>query len=212
MSPQFAAAIIAVSSEVKNPGLTATNPHLKNKFADLREVLATVKPVLARHGLAIVQQVSGDAGDMMTETTSTTTTEPGADGKPRATSVSVSKSSQSAGSVTVRTILVHSSGESLESTQTLRAHQPGTNEAQAGGIAITYARRYAILSLLGIVGDPDADGETETRRRGKIDEEGREAAARGTEALKAWWQSIPAEKRAGIDLAALKAIAAGGAQ
>jgi len=36
------------------------NPHFKNRYADLAEVLNTVRPVFARHGLAIIQSVSSD--------------------------------------------------------------------------------------------------------------------------------------------------------
>lgn len=42
-------------AEVKNPANTAVNPFLKNKYAPLDEVLNTVRPVLAKHGLAISQ-------------------------------------------------------------------------------------------------------------------------------------------------------------
>ena len=41
--------------EVKHPQQTATNPFLKNKYAPLNEVLNEVNPVLAKHGLAVVQ-------------------------------------------------------------------------------------------------------------------------------------------------------------
>ena len=33
----------------------AKNPHFKSKYADLAELLNTVRPVFSSHGLAIVQ-------------------------------------------------------------------------------------------------------------------------------------------------------------
>lgn len=147
--PALYAALALASADCNNPRKNATNPHLKNKFADLKEVLATVKPVLHKHGLGITQLVSGTAGAM-------TETKVVAGGPPP----SVTTTTESvAGTTELRTIIYHAaSGESLETTHSLRNYQPGTNDAQSAGIAITYMRRYAILSMLAIVGDEDGDG------------------------------------------------------
>ena len=60
------------------------------------------------------------------------------------------------GSITVTTIIVHASGETLASPGvTVR---PAKGDAQSVGSAITYARRYDLSSLLGIVTDDDDDG------------------------------------------------------
>lgn len=57
--------------------------------------------------------------------------------------------------VTVLTILMHSSGEYIESTLTMPVSK---RDAQGFGSAISYARRYALMSALGLAADDD-DGE-----------------------------------------------------
>ena len=56
--------------------------------------------------------------------------------------------------LTVRTLLMHSSGEWLGSS--LSHPMPG--RAQEVGSAITYLRRYALVSLLGVASEEDDDG------------------------------------------------------
>ena len=63
----FAALAIA-QSEVENATKGSTNPHFKSKYADLAEVLNTVRPVYSRHGIAIVQSTGFD-GVMVSVTT-----------------------------------------------------------------------------------------------------------------------------------------------
>lgn len=69
------------------------------------------------------------------------------------------------GSVTVETKLIHSSGEWIDSTITLR---PKTNDPQGIGSAITYARRYALAAITGVCPvDDDANftsGKTSAKR------------------------------------------------
>lgn len=55
----------------------------------------------------------------------------------------------------VTTILMHSSGEFLISKVKLT---PVKNDPQGLGSAITYSRRYAYASILGLVSDKDDDG------------------------------------------------------
>ena len=58
------------------------------------------------------------------------------------------------------TTLHHISGETLNSTVKLYI-QDGRNITQEWGKAVTYQRRYAICSILGIVADMDTDAESE---------------------------------------------------
>ena len=58
------------------------------------------------------------------------------------------------------TTLHHISGETLSSTVKLYV-QDGRNITQEWGKAVTYQRRYAICSILGIVADMDTDAEAE---------------------------------------------------
>jgi len=57
----------------------------------------------------------------------------------------------------LRTTLLHSSGEREEDVMALAVDKPGP---QAQGAALTYARRYAVLSILGLVGDEDDDANS----------------------------------------------------
>lgn len=58
--------------------------------------------------------------------------------------------------VTVTTLIMHSSGEWLETEAlTLKASKI---DAQGAGSAITYARRYALTAAFGIASDEDDDG------------------------------------------------------
>lgn len=62
------------------------------------------------------------------------------------------------GKVGVTTTLMHESGEYI--SDTLRLPIPemkGTTSTQAAGAALTYARRYAISSILNIAADEDTD-------------------------------------------------------
>ncbi len=52
---EIAAAMAKFQAEVKNPANTAVNPFLKNKYAPLSEVLNTVRPILGKYGLSIIQ-------------------------------------------------------------------------------------------------------------------------------------------------------------
>lgn len=56
------AALALAQSEVENATKASTNPHFKSKYADLAEVLNTVRPVFSKHGLAIVQSTGFDGG------------------------------------------------------------------------------------------------------------------------------------------------------
>lgn len=55
-------------------------------------------------------------------------------------------------SVTVRTILLHVSGETLESTISMPVKE---RTPQACGSALTYARRYALSAMVGLEADDD---------------------------------------------------------
>jgi hypothetical protein len=49
------AALVAAQAEMRNPPKDSVNPHFKSRFADLATVLDTVKPVLAKFKLGVVQ-------------------------------------------------------------------------------------------------------------------------------------------------------------
>jgi hypothetical protein len=67
------------------------------------------------------------------------------------------------GRPTLRTLLIHESGDNLESEALL---SPVKNDPQSHGAALTYMRRYALAAALGISDQEDRDGETPGRVQG----------------------------------------------
>lgn len=123
---KLAVAFVAarVAFPVVTRGRTATIPtnsgsRYTYNYADLSDVLDAVTPVLAEHGLALLQPL-------------------GTNGNGAA----------------VVTLLLHTSGEWIESTFPLQSFA----KPQEQGSAITYARRYAAVALLGIATEEDDDG------------------------------------------------------
>jgi hypothetical protein len=113
--------------------------------------------------------------------------------------------------VTVTTILVHSSGEFIEVDLTMTAAQ---NTPQGIGSCITYARRYALASLVGVAPEDD-DGNAASQGNGNghaVVEPARKptsvpagygdwladmtaSADEGVEALKAAWENSKPDYR-----------------
>jgi len=63
------------------------------------------------------------------------------------------------GCIGVTTILMHSSGEYVSSSVSLPlGEEKGKSQAQVAGSVITYLRRYALSSILGLYADEDTDG------------------------------------------------------
>lgn len=60
------------------------------------------------------------------------------------------------------TYLLHASGQVLSDTMKLCAAK---NDPQGQGAAITYARRFAYMAVLGLVADADDDGNAATRAK-----------------------------------------------
>lgn len=52
---ELAKALAAAQGEFTNPTKDRTNPHFRNKYATLDSMQTATRPILARHGLAIVQ-------------------------------------------------------------------------------------------------------------------------------------------------------------
>ena len=65
----------------------------------------------------------------------------------------------------VTTILMHNSGEWLESTCWLElADERGKSNAQVAGSIVTYLRRYSLASILGMYADEDGDGNKQDKQ------------------------------------------------
>lgn len=66
------------------------------------------------------------------------------------------------GDSAMRTILLHESGQYIEDIQPLLLVK---QDPQSQGSATTYARRYGVMSVLGVVADEDDDGNKATQAR-----------------------------------------------
>lgn len=67
-TPELFAALALAQGEVENAAKNSANPHFKSKYADLAEVLNTVRPVFAKHGLSVMQSTGYD-GALVSVTT-----------------------------------------------------------------------------------------------------------------------------------------------
>lgn len=120
----LASAMVKVQSEIEDPTKNRQADRGRGgtyRYADLPTVLDSVRPVLVKHGLTVMQ-FPCELGE----------------------------------SPALTTLLVHCSGDWLETTMRIR---PGDSSPQSVGSALTYARRYALLSLCGVAADDDDDGK-----------------------------------------------------
>ena len=132
---ELATALAAVQGAMEPARMNATNPFLKNKYADLNSVIESVKYLLAENGLSYVQMPN------------TPPVEYGV-------------------AIGLTTRLMHNSGQWIEETYTMPmpAEERGKSMMQVAGSAISYARRYALSAMLGIVADEDSDGNSSQDR------------------------------------------------
>ena len=83
--------------------------------------------------------------------------------------------------VTINTLLMHNSGEWIESELILNAGKP---TPQSVGSAITYARRYSLAAMLGLVADDDDDGNEASKEVGKKQQEKKAVAEKNHKTTK----------------------------
>lgn len=65
---EVATALAAAQAEIQNPVKDAENPHFRSTYADLAGGLSVARPILAKHGIAIVQATSMEGDVMLLET------------------------------------------------------------------------------------------------------------------------------------------------
>jgi len=65
---KLAPALVAAQADMTNPPLDGVNPHFKSKFTTLAAMIDHVRPVFAKHGLAVIQHPVSDAGEVGVET------------------------------------------------------------------------------------------------------------------------------------------------
>jgi len=110
--------------------------------------------------------------------------------------------STNSGEVTVQTMLVHTSGQYMSCSLTMPC---GKWDAHGIGSAITYARRYGLMSILCLASDDDdGNAAVEAPKRPaapvvdpaikeELMDEGKVAAKAGL--LADWWTKLPKAKR-----------------
>ena len=131
---ELAAALSAAQAEMKAAPMTGRNPHLKNKYATLNDIIDTARGPLAAHGLAYVQ--------MPTSPTDL------AYGMIGLRTRLLHKSGEWL--------------EDEMFFPVDPGSNRAVNPAQIAGGMLTYMRRYALAAMLGIVADEDADGNSPT--------------------------------------------------
>lgn len=105
------------------------------KYTNLDTIVATIKPLLAKHGLGYIQPIT----------------------------TAFLEGGKTCTAITTR--VFNSDGEYIEDTAALPEISVGkTNAAQNIGAAITYMRRYGLCSMLGITSDEDVDGNAQTHQ------------------------------------------------
>ena len=68
-TPELFASLAKMQGDVENATKGSVNPHFKSRYADLAEVLNTVRPVMAANGLSIIQSPSFDGVRVCVTTT-----------------------------------------------------------------------------------------------------------------------------------------------
>lgn len=131
--PNLAPALVAALAETKDVHADSTNPFHKNKYASLGAHLAAIKPIFAKHGLAIVQFPVGYDNGVGVKT------------------VIVHKSGETLGyDITLPAPMERDKEGNVRS---------GYSGQQAGAI-VSYLRRYALASVAGTATEDD-DAETD---------------------------------------------------
>jgi hypothetical protein len=152
MSPECGelfGALSAAQNELKNPDKdkcvtvkTRTGPDYSYTYADIASVLEAARPILSKHGLCVSQWP-------MTERLAAKT-EGGLDSY----------------EIKVVTLLGHKSGQWMMAG--LRWRPSDQSEKGAGG-TITYLRRYAVQSVIGVAAEDDNDAPAEAPKVVKVE-------------------------------------------
>ena len=65
---EIAAALATAQAEICNAAKNSKNPHFRSSYADLAEVLNTVRPVFSGHGITVIQAPEYENGAVTVET------------------------------------------------------------------------------------------------------------------------------------------------
>ena len=160
----LAAALAKAQAEMPVAVFDATNPFLKSKYASLGAVIQSSRPILAKHGLSLIQFPisSGDGFRHFTPALSEPDRPPQAErGKTSPTFVVEGPARGDARPtelIGVESILAHESGEFVsERILIALSEEKGKSRVQSAGSTLTYLRRYSWASILGMYSDEDSD-------------------------------------------------------
>jgi hypothetical protein len=116
-------ALVRAIGDCGNVQATRINPHFRSKYFGLGDLLAQVKPILARYDLTLLQIPSSNEER-----------------------------------ISIKTQILHGSSGHIFDFDTLGIKAAGIN-LQAQGSAMTYLKRYAIATILGVAGDDEQDDD-----------------------------------------------------
>lgn len=167
-------AFAAMLADVENPTKNATNPHFRNRYADLGAALECVRPHLNVHDLAMFQDIGSETHD---------------------------------GNVlpfVVTTVIHQKTGQWVSSERLFL--RPSKPDPQQAGSALTYARRYSLMTFFGLTAEDDDGNRGSGRKKAPARKpqprpepeamsddvaDAKIAAAMSVEVLKALWEVMP---------------------
>jgi hypothetical protein len=140
---ELAGALAKAQAEVEGAHKSSDNPFFKSRYADLASVWDACREPLTKNNLAVVQHPSTEILDY------------------KAKDDKGNEFDSSYALVHLTTRLIHSSGQWIEGEVVAEAKDAGP---QSIGSAITYLRRYALQSIVGVAPEDD-DGNAATNRQ-----------------------------------------------
>lgn len=140
---EIATALAAAQGEIDNAPKNEKNPYFKASYADLASVWSVVRQPLSKHGIAVIQlpEVTYKSEAALKRIQSRSS-----DGERIVVEALVV--------LNLTTRLIHKSGEWIENTVSTMV--PGA-DPQTIGSAITYMRRYALMSMTGVAPQGEDD-------------------------------------------------------
>ena len=155
----FAQAFAAAQVELQDPIKNSENPHFKSEYVDLGTLMATVRPVLAKHGLSICTKIE----PYMDEEETVTEEELGAK-----TTKTIKKSKKMNGHlITAQIEWGHEQNITIRKSE---LYVPPQKNVQAFASMHTYARRWLIGGLCGVAEARDDDGNKAVEMQGTSQE------------------------------------------
>jgi hypothetical protein len=157
----LATALAKAQAEMPVAVYDAQNKFLNNRYASLRAVIEASRPILAKHGLSLVQfPISGGSatGDVRHLTPALSPIEAERE-KARGDGGSATGNRPTVDYIGIESILAHESGEFVaERILIPLTEEKGKSKVQSAGSTLTYLRRYSWASILGMYSDEDTDG------------------------------------------------------